>query len=250
MIGPDFIIVGAMKAGTSFVRRTLPKHPRIKMLSNLVGRGHNRNDGEFHYFDKAITKKSLVWYMEQFDKARKGGNVVGEKSPSYLADPKVITNIALSLPQVKLVVLLRDPVTRWLSHVKQANKIRPKQANLTARQIMDDRPLLRADMLWRGHYEPQLDLVLRLFGKESVHIVWAQDLRAAPGLTFAGLQDFLGVERQQIYTQKTQDSREKRANKSPDDVVTFLRDYYKPHNEALAALLESDRPLEWSSHHA
>lgn len=110
---PDFLILGAQKAGTTWLRAMLRQHPRVF----LPGR-------ELHFFNKKDRyRRGLDWYARQFTGAS-DGQLIGEKTPNYLwtnaaeggsdlADPH--RRIAQDLPDVRLIALLRDPVRRALS---------------------------------------------------------------------------------------------------------------------------------------
>lgn len=103
---PDFIIIGAMKSGTSTLHSNLQMHPGIGM-SELK---------EPHYFDKNFDK-SISWYSQQFT-----GNkpINGESTPGYTwahLYPDVPKRIHETIPDVKLIYLLRDPIDRIISHL-------------------------------------------------------------------------------------------------------------------------------------
>src|SRR5438093_4320202 len=111
---PDFLIIGAQRAGTTSLYRYLSRHPAVAPA--VLAKGA-------HYFDTAFDR-GLPWYRGHFPtrmtaeriRAREGTFATGEGSPYYLFHPLAAERIAAALPGVKLVALLRDPVERASSH--------------------------------------------------------------------------------------------------------------------------------------
>jgi hypothetical protein len=100
---PDFLIVGAMRCGTTSLSNFLSRQPRIG-----VARGK-----ELHYFDRHHVL-GLAWYAQHFEELGKA--IVGEATPNYLYKAEVPRRIADEIPNAKLVAILRDPVQRAESH--------------------------------------------------------------------------------------------------------------------------------------
>lgn len=102
---PDFIIVGAMKAATTSFADDLCRHPMIEMPAR-----------ELHFFNsEGNFKKGLEYYSSFFDTVPPHIRA-GEKTPSYSYHPLVPQRIAEALPEVKLIWLFREPVSRTYSH--------------------------------------------------------------------------------------------------------------------------------------
>ena len=103
---PDFLILGAQKAGTTALYSYLRKHPSI------IGPSWK----EVSYFDRHYAR-GPAWYRGNFpNKLRTRGALVGEASPSYLFHPLGPRRVRELVPEARLVALLRDPVDRALSH--------------------------------------------------------------------------------------------------------------------------------------
>ncbi len=113
-IEPSFLIIGAMKAGTTSLFRYLCEHPQIAAPAVK----------EIEYFDFNWARGE-AWYRAHFPlKARNGGNVVsGEASPGYLVHPRAAARTAGLLPGARIIVLLRDPVQRAISHYFHERRI-------------------------------------------------------------------------------------------------------------------------------
>lgn len=112
---PDFLIVGAARAGTTTLVEHLSAHPGVL--------GFPRR--EVHFFDGPRHDLGLGWYRLQMPTAAartaaigagRGPALVGEKSPFYLADPATPARVAADLPDVRIIALVRDPTARALSH--------------------------------------------------------------------------------------------------------------------------------------
>lgn len=100
---PDFVILGAQKAGTSSLHAYLMNHPRV--ASPLTK--------ELHYFDLHYAG-GLRAYRACFPRARTGV-ISGEATPYYLVHPAVPRRVATDLPAAKFIVLLRNPIDRAIS---------------------------------------------------------------------------------------------------------------------------------------
>lgn len=110
---PHFLIIGAQKCGTTSLFYYLSQHPDLVLPASK----------EIHFFDLNY-HKGLPWYMGQFPRK----NVLtckhtGEASPYYLLHPLVPERVALHLPDVKLIVMLRNPVDRAYSHFMHEKKL-------------------------------------------------------------------------------------------------------------------------------
>jgi hypothetical protein len=101
---PDFLILGAQKAGTTALYAYLRWHPEITGPSWK----------EVSYFDRHY-RRGLSWYRGHFPIGA-GDRLVGEASPGYLFHPLAPERVRATVPDAKLIALLRDPVDRALSH--------------------------------------------------------------------------------------------------------------------------------------
>lgn len=108
---PDFIIIGAMKCGTTTLYRYLSEHPEIGMS--------REKETDFFVAEKSAGR-GLDWYQAQFDADRK---LHGEASPNYTKCrdfPGVPERMAQVLPEAKLIYILRDPVKRAESQYRHS----------------------------------------------------------------------------------------------------------------------------------
>jgi hypothetical protein len=109
---PDFLIIGAKKAGTTFLYNVLTLHPHVEPAAFK----------ELHYFDIRIEEEGTEWYRQWFPSPRwKDGRrtMSGEATPGYLSHPNVPERAARVVPQARLIALLRNPVDRAYSDYHQ-----------------------------------------------------------------------------------------------------------------------------------
>ena len=104
---PDFLIVGAQKAGTTSCYLYLREHPQIQMYCP--------KEVQFFSFNY---HKGKNWYTSHapLSSVIKQNTLLGEASPYYLLHPHTPRRIHELIPSVKLIVLLRNPTTRAISH--------------------------------------------------------------------------------------------------------------------------------------
>lgn len=196
---PDFLIIGAMKSGSSAIHELLEDHPDV-----FVARGEvsffTLDDEEQHpeFFvapDLSRVDRNFerdfdmyfAWYHKLFT-AAPADNVLGEDSTGYLASAKAPARIARVLPDTKLIAILRDPVERAYSHYWHLVR--------SGRAVHDFATSLRRDpenILQRGHYREQLARYFELFPRSQMSVVFFEDLAADSAAVVKGLYEFLGV---------------------------------------------------------
>lgn len=163
----DFVVIGAMRAGTTTLHELLSRHPGISMS----------RDKETDYF---VAEKNWWrgpdWYEAQFDPSRA---LRGEVSPNYSKArdfPGVPARLAEHCPDARLIYIVRDPVARALS----------QYAHSWAMGELDQSPeeLMRSDeylsLLDISSYSVQLEAWLRHFPAERILIVDFRQLVESP----------------------------------------------------------------------
>lgn len=193
---PDFLIVGAQKAGTSALRALLSAHPQLFMASR-----------ELEFFSSRRNfSRGLSAYANYFIAARRD-QVIGEKSPNLLYCEGAAQRIKNCLPECKIIILLRDPVERSYSHFRMSVRnfrealtfddalseeaSRLKDASLDWLEYED--PQSRYSYLGRGIYVGQVKRFLETFGRERVLVLFHHDLRHDQISTLTRVYDFLEV---------------------------------------------------------
>lgn len=173
---PDFIGIGVQKAGTTWLHALLKEHPRICMPKYRK---------EVHFFDKYY-HRGRHWYESLFSHC--GNKVKGEITPAYIYEEGCPRRIYELMPEVKLVVLLRDPVLRAYSHYKYS--IEEEGFSGSFREFLT----IRDDAIERGFYFKQLRRYLNYYPLDQVKIVIFEDMIAHPLQQLSRVFEFLGVQ--------------------------------------------------------
>jgi len=172
---PDFLGLGAQRAGTTLLYGLLSRHPQICMA---------RGRKEVHFFDRYFDR-GVRWYTSLFTGC--GNKRCGEVTPAYLHDPLCPVRIRSLLPEVRLFVILRDPVERAYSQFKFEVRERGFKGSFE--------DFLRAfpDAISRGLYYQQLTRYYALFHRENILVLLFEDLIHRPDQEIRRLLDFLDV---------------------------------------------------------
>lgn len=186
MILPNFIIVGAMKSGTSTLRDLLTIRGDIFLPPH-----------EVHFFsDEKKYARGLEWYSSLFASAN-GAVAIGEKTPTYSFVPECAERIHRHLPGVKLVWLFRNPVSRTYSHYWHS--VKNGSERLSFREAIETEHRRVQNDRWRGYqlrslYHQQVESYLRLFPREQMHFLLLEKLLRDPLGEANALSKFLGAE--------------------------------------------------------
>ena len=196
-----FMIVGAQKCGTTALAHFLSQHPKIGMASPK----------EVHLFDSP--KYSRDWTPEQIDERYRSffehcgdAAIRGEATPIYMFLPEIARELQRYNPELKLIVLLHDPVERALSHYymekNRGKEHRPLWLALTRepfrlRRCKGARAYGSAMRVCsyrrRGLYSLQLRNLHRFFDRDRILVVRTRDLRAHHHVVLRRVFAFLGV---------------------------------------------------------
>ncbi|MDQ6819886.1 MAG: sulfotransferase domain-containing protein [Actinomycetota bacterium] len=255
---PDFVIIGAAKAGTTSLYAWLGQHPFVARASQK----------EVHYFDYNHYRGE-DWYRRHFPlaserdlfTARHGRPfITGEASPSYVSHEWAPQRLAGLLPDAKIIVALREPVDRAYSHFQMSRReeeepfdsfeaaVAAEEQRLApelARSKADPRyrswPIGCWSYLMRSSYAEQLERWFALLPREQFHILTLEDLSAQPQETLDQVHEFLELPPHVYEGLKPLHT----ATYDPIDRATRaqLADYFRPMNERLYELLGRD--LGW-----
>lgn len=179
---PTFIVIGAMKSGTTSLFHYLQGHPEV-FMSPLK---------EVDFFAaEANWDRGLDWYRRQFDGAGPGVKAIGEASTSYSKFPEyegVPERIAQVLPDVRLVYVVRDPIERIRSHYQHRSLVGAERAPLEVAVLEDPR------YVDCSRYAFQIARYLEVFPRERLLVVSSEDLRSDRAATIRRIYGFLGVD--------------------------------------------------------
>jgi hypothetical protein len=193
---PDFIIGGAMKAGTTTLHHLLARHPDVFIprheLQVFVLDDSIAERAKFHRrprafdFDREV-ETWLPWYRAFFADARPD-QLVGERSTLYMASPKAPERIARLMPDVKLIFQLRDPVKRTYSQywhmVGNGRAIR--SFDQTLRYAPDT-------VLERSRYQAQIEAFMQWFPRENIKVLLFEKFIEDQRGTLDEVTGFLGL---------------------------------------------------------
>ena len=122
---PNFIIIGAGRAGTTALYSYLIQHPSIAAASNYNKLGSAGTASTDIHFFEYITSNDVQWYKSHFpilfSKPNKHKNslITGEYTSTYMYHPDVPKRIFNLLPKIKLIVILRNPIDKAYSTYQQ-----------------------------------------------------------------------------------------------------------------------------------
>lgn len=266
-VTPDFLIIGAARAGTTSLLEHLKAHPGTLFAS----------DDELHHFDTGLWKRgpgayrrAFPWRAQQRVASLRGRGpaLTGESSPYYLAHPAAPARAHAALPDARLIALLRDPTDRAVSHwawnTIEGVEDRPfgevVETELAEIDALGDTPaglgaIVAGDLprrrryLARGLYRGQLERWLAHYPREQLLVELSERYFADPRDALGRVWRHLGLPPGPVLDVE-RNARSARALRRqvahpPIDAaaVERVRAWFRPHNEALAAYLGA--PLPW-----
>lgn len=240
----NFMIIGVQKAGTTALDAHLREHPHLQMAE----------DGkELHFFDNDLRfppgQPADYRALHRHFARRRGRRQLGEATPSYIFLPRTLERIHQYNPQMKLIVILRNPITRAFSHwnmervlqkesLSFLEAVRQEQARLAAADATV-RDVRSFSYVSRGYYVRQLQYLWRVFPKEQTLVLRQEALKADPLDVVNRVSDFLGVGRVREVSEQKGHRREYAAPMTLDE-WRALRDIFEPEILELQALLGWD----------
>ena len=196
---PNFIVIGAAKAGTTALYWYLAEHPAIYMSpvkeTNFFAYGVD-DEGRVLWGDPDVHRfpvKTLAEYEALFAGAG-DATAVGEASTMYLECPQAAGRIRALIPEARIVCVLRDPVDRAYSDYQMY--LRNRGRRLEAHDLTRNAGWVRPDSHWMqiGRYHEQLARYYDLFPRERIHVFLFDDLQRDTLGVVQALYRFLGVD--------------------------------------------------------
>jgi hypothetical protein len=228
---PDFLIIGAQKAGTTWWQGLVEEHPAI------VRPGGQRRELHFfdHFWDRWPTAEQFALYERYFP--RPEGSLVGEKTPGYLYQPWVAPMLAHAAPGARLIVLMRDPVERYASGLGLLERSGALKGEIGAGEI-GVREHRIAEAMERGRYAGQLEWYLRLYPRDRFLLLQYERCVADPQGQLDRTFAFLGLPPHAVSAEEIARERKKSSSRPvvPPEIRALLRDYYAPDIERLRQL--------------
>jgi hypothetical protein len=177
---PNFLYIGTSKAGSTWIFKALSWHPQIYMYPGK----------DLGFFTKAFDN-GLDWYASQFTPEPQH-RIVGEVAHSYLVSQAALERIHEHLPDVKLMVCLREPVERTFSQYLDGIK------NGKLHDSLEQELERTASLISRSRYGTHLERYLERFDRSQIHVGSFDELVSAPDQFAAKVFEFLGVDVLQI----------------------------------------------------
>ncbi len=186
---PDFLIIGAAKAATTWLQRCLQAQPSVFMP-----------DPELHYFSREY-HRGAGWFNSFFAKAPKGA-MIGEKSNSYFDQPEAMRRIKEHVPDAKLILQLRNPIERAYSDYCMLYRRGEVDAKIEHHFKPGER------FLEGGRYGHHLAHIDDLFPAEQLLLLVYDDVLKQPTEHLARVRDFLALEALTPIETKVKDKKE------------------------------------------
>jgi len=226
----DFFVVGVQKAGTTALSAYLGRQPAIQIPCVK----------ELHFFDD----DSLDWDKPDYGKLSSHFSwgpdsppIRGEATPNYLYWPNALERLHRYNPSSKLLVILRHPAYRAHSHWRMETKRGEETISFEAAISAAGRRRVQQEengahrifsYVERGLYADQISRLLRLFPREQVIFLQADEIWRSPDLVLDRIHAFLGapaaepIEREYIVPIETRD-----LGPISRDALASLNDFYR-----------------------
>ncbi|KAM3917182.1 uncharacterized protein RB166_016312 [Leptodactylus fuscus] len=252
---PQAIIIGVKKGGTRALLEALRAHPDVRAVGV-----------EPHFFDRNY-EKGLEWYRDLMPRTV-DGQITMEKTPSYFVTNEAPQRIHSMAKDTKLIVVVRNPVTRAISDYTQTLSKKPEIPTFEV-LAFKNRTLGLIDASWSalriGIYALHLESWMQYFPLSQILFVSGERLISNPAEELAKVQDFLGLQRiitdKHFYFNKTKGfpclkkpedtgaprclgkSKGRTHPKIDPDVIQRLRKFYKPFNAMFYQMTGQD--FQW-----
>ena len=181
---PDAIIIGAKKCGTTVLRQMLSHHPLIKIVEH-----------EMAFFSSDRYKRGISWYIQQMPLTKKG-ELTLEKSPQYFTSTLAPERLKRASTDVKLMLILRNPLTRSISdyffelrHGREKATFTEKFFPIGKKGEINTKCTETRVSMYDIHYSRWLEW----FPKEQILIVNGDNLKINPIEELTNIEKFLNI---------------------------------------------------------
>jgi hypothetical protein len=200
---PNFIIIGAPRAGTTSLYHYLRQHPQIVMSRVKETNYFAYLASQFETDHKIAPRSNWVVtspaeYEALFD-AKKDTKAIGEASPFYSYAPGVPQQIKTHIPDVKLILIVRNPIERaystYLKNRREGTETRSFEDAL-AQEIQNPSKVVCSENYYirAGMYFEHIIRYRNHFDKSQLKIVFQEDLQNTPLQVLEDIFGFLGVD--------------------------------------------------------
>lgn len=259
-MAPSFLIAGVQRCGTSSLFHYLCQHPDMAAPERK----------ELHFFNRADYSGDMRHYKSFFP-ARHFTHkrmITGEATPEYSFYPDLMCRIQAVLPEIKIILIVRDPVQRAISHYRaQAPHRRPKSfraAMQLDQEFFGDHGLSNSaglnhyargqNYISRGRYIDYMPFIYKSFPKENILLMKAEDMFDNPLLYVNDCLEFLGLDKLQSLRSENHTDTNRKGNgllrslaSLPEpignDLEEELYQYFYPYNQMFYEFVRRD--MKW-----
>jgi hypothetical protein len=239
---PDFVIFGAQKSGTTWWFRLIEQHPGVVQPA--------KQRPELHFFDRLWGEWPDAAAIERYHRyfPRPDGTLAGEKTPEYLSCPWVPPMLKLAAPEARAIVMLRDPVERYVSGLSHHDRGGLVDDDESLGRVFGDRMRVVTDAIARGMYATQLGWLLDLYPVERLLVLQYERCAADAAGQLARTYAFLGLSPHQLPADELARPRNQAKLEKvsvPEEMMATLRRYYRPEVQRLLAMSSEIDPALW-----
>jgi hypothetical protein len=251
---PSFIIVGAVRCGTTSLYYNICEHSCVLPASY----------DEIGFFDSNY-ELGINWYKSMFPtkfkmkkiESKTGICITGEDTPFYFWDKKSIERIKKDIPKIKLIILLRNPIDRAYSNyhlgvrlgseslsfedsIKKEIELLEKNNDFENDKI--EKFLRPRSYIAKGLYYQQIKNWFDVFSKDQILILNTENLSVNPHQTLKQIFNFLNLPNEKI--QNIQNRKVGNYQKMNENTREYLKKLFQPQNEKLFKILGKE--FEWN----
>ena len=252
---PDFIIIGSMKCGTTSLYYDICEHPCASAAAR----------DEIGFFDSNF-HLGLNWYRSMFPtkgqiediKHKEGVAITGEDTPFYFWNPIAAKRIQKILPNIKLIIILRNPIDRAYSEYQDLvsresnspsfetfieNEINTRKKGIIITEENFEIFNQNDSYLLKGIYIDQLKIWAGLFPKEQIFTLSTESLNSDPTASMESVFQYLNLPDYKI--KKPQHQKQKKYAPMDSQTRKLLIEFFKPHNERLFKFIGKE--FDWEN---
>jgi hypothetical protein len=250
---PDFIIIGTARSGTTSLYYNICQHPCvIPAAYDELG----FFDSNFHlglnWYRSLFPTNLFKWYVRISQK----NAITGEDTPFYIWSPVVAKRILKILPNIKLIVLFRNPINRAYSNYHlgvrsgtenlsfedaiQFELNRLKNTEINSKNNIE-KFIIPRSYIAKGFYAEQLQIWFKLFKPDQLFIASTEDYESNPQEILNKIYTFLEVPN--INVKNLEKYKVESYPKMKNETRIFLMDLYKKHNESLFNMI--GKKFDW-----
>jgi len=245
---PNYLIIGETKCGTTSMYDNLIQHPGVLPTINKdttvkTVDGNILGKKEIRFFDR-YWSRGIEWYETCFPKCERG-QITGEATPMYLYRAQALQRIASVIPNIKLIVMIRNPVHRLLSHFYHLEKILPDWHNRYPDFETFWNSAFEGDyyIVDKGIYWRSIQMLGEYFPQKNIHIIQSERLFKEPQQVYSETLNFLEVD--SFILKEARHSRKNDYTLPDYKLLKEIEMFYEPHNEILQNMIGED--AKWQS---